>query len=495
MRLLAVSRDAAVLCLLHAFEAERGWRVETVASSWDAMEAVQSGEAPGTLLLDIARGDGDSLHFLRWLQRMRNELPVVLACYPEEAIAGKEALRAGVGEMLVRPFESKQLEHAIQRQLSAAKMTEPETVREDDEALGRETFFISSSLITEKLRAQAALMAKTDVPVLIVGERGSGKYALARLIHSLSVRSGFKLRKLNCAEMPASLLEAELFDAEVREEEAFARDACTELGRFVAGEKDTIFLDEITALPDALQSRLLELLEAADSRDACAAISPNVRILAGSSANLDRALAEKRLQEDLYYRLSAFTVNVPPVRQRKDEIPTLLCYFMHKLAKYYSLPPREFSASVVEACQQYPWPENLNEMETFVKRYLVAGDVELLTPDSNRIGQALERATSPIRPTTTSVPTSELARDPQPESLRSLIQSVKSEAEQNAIAAALRRTGWNRKAAARLLRVSYRTLLYKIEQYHMRAPAPYFSALTLAKFSEFEEAKGNGKAS
>jgi DNA-binding NtrC family response regulator len=217
-----------------------------------------------------------------------------------------------------------------------------------------------------------------------------------------------------------------------------------------------------------------------------------VRILAGSSANLDRALDEKRLREDLYYRLSAFTVSVPPLRQRKDEIATLLRYFMHKFAKHYSLPARGFSSSVLDACQRYSWPGNLKELETFVKRYLVAGDEEL-----DGIGlAAAESAENLLAP---AMEREEFAAENRvsgkPESLKTLIQGIKSEAEQNAIGAALRRTGWNRKAAARLLKVSYRTLLYKIDQYHMRAPEPYLSPIPAGEFSLYDEVKGNGKAS
>jgi two-component system, NtrC family, response regulator AtoC len=337
-------------------------------------------------------------------------------------------------------------------------------------------------------------LAKTDVPVLIVGERGVGKYSVASLIHSLSVRSGFKLRRVNCAETPESLLETELFGNEPAATAGASRGS---LGKFGAGEKGTVFLDEITALPAPLQSRLLQVLQneelgASADGDATPA---NVRFLAASSVHLERAVAEKRLREDLYYRLSAFTVHVPPLRQRKDEIAVLLRYFMHKLTKYYSLPARGFSSPALDACQRYSWPGNLKEMETFVKRYLVAGDEELSLHEMGvQVPVRVRWAEAPAE-TRVTEPGVTGQKELKPESLKSLIQGIKSEAEQNAIGAALRRTGWNRKAAARLLRVSYRTLLYKIDQYHMRAPEPYLSSLPVEQFSEYEEVKGNGKAS
>jgi two-component system, NtrC family, response regulator AtoC len=489
IRLLVVSKEQTVLRLLWSIEESNRWHVETAASGWDAMERVQSGVVPHLLLLDIPRGDANSLHFLRWLRRLKEDLPVVLLCYPDDAAQGKEAVRLGAGEILARPFDAKQLEFVIRRHLAPQGSSEAEIVSKNIEPLGQDVFFVSASLIMQKLRAQAALMAKTDVPVLILGERGAGKYTVASLIHKLSVRSGFKLLRVNCAEMPESVLEAELFgnDGSVGGRRS--------LGKFAGVEKGTVFLDEIAAMSPALQSRLLQVLQNDEFRSPVGTdtMSADPRILAASSTNLERALAEKRLREDLYYRLSAFTVHVPPLRQRKDEIGILLRYFMHNLAKYYNLPPRGFSAAVLDACRDYAWPGNLKELEAFVKRYLVAGEQEL---NFEELGLA---APAPIgQPAARwgeALAEERVSRESKPESLKSLIQGIKSEAEQNAIGAALKRTGWNRKAAARLLRVSYRTLLYKIEQYNMRAPEPFLSPLPAGDFSVYDEVKNNGKAS
>jgi two-component system, NtrC family, response regulator AtoC len=376
------------------------------------------------------------------------------------------------------------------------------------EQLGPDTCFVSASLIMQKLRMQAALLAKADVPVLILGERGAGKYTVASLIHKLSVRSGFKLLRLNCAAMPEAVLEAELFGDQPVGQAGASRQsspsqsnlAQTSLGKFAAGEKGTILLEEIGEMPPAIQSRLLQVLQNHEQRSpgGSDALPAEVRILATSRANLDHVLAEQRLREDLYHRLSAFTLQVPPLRQRKDEIATLLRYFMHNLARHYGLPARGFSLNMLAACQRYSWPGNLTELEAFVKRYLVAGDPELMMSeigvDSN--GRA-ERI--PVSPAMGRLENREeksgRETKAKPESLKSLVQVVKGEAERTAIGAALMRTGWNRKAAARLLKVSYRTLLYKIEQHQMRAPQPYLSPLPAGEFSLYGEVKGNGKAS
>jgi DNA-binding NtrC family response regulator len=420
----------------------------------------------------------------------------VVLCDPEDMDRQKEATRLGAKDVLVQPLSEPQLESLVRRHLGPAKDgAEPEMASEDIEALGEDEFFLSVSPAMQQLRAQAELLAQAHVPVLILGEPGSGKGTIARLIHERSVYSGFKFLRVNCAEMPADLLEIELFGRENG-----CNGSSKGSGKLEVGQKGTVLLDEITEMPIALQSRILKVLQEnrfSRSRDA-KPVEVEVRILAASSDKLDRSLAEKRLHADLYYRLSAFTVNVPPLRQRKEEIKLLLRYSMHKLAKYYGLPPREFTQSALDACQNYSWPGNLKELETFVKRYLIAGDEELtvsgLEAGSRMISPELHRQ----------LPNLALARREEvdagdggslPKSLKSMIQSVRWETERNAIAAALEKTGWNRKAAARLLGVSYRTILYKIEQYHMSASESYLSSLSGARLSVSSQNKGNGKAS
>jgi len=491
-RLLIVSKEPAVLRLLWSIEESSVWHVETAATGWEAMEQVEAGLAPHLILLDIPQGDSNNLPFLRWLRRFKSDLPVVLLCYPDDAPQGREAIREGNGEVLARPFDARQLEFVIRRHLAGGGLNDVILEGNHIEPLSQDILFVSASPIMQKLRAQAALMAKTDVPVLILGEKGAGKYTVASLIHKLSVRSGFKFFAINCSEMPEAVLEAELFGPEGRASSPLRHGGG---GKLRSAEKATIFLNEITAMPGRLQAKLLDVLQREDVRGfASADAKPaDVRILAASSSDIDRALAERKLREDLYYRLSAFTVNVPPLRQRKDEIAILLRYFMHKLAKYYGLPPRRFSPAIFESCQNYSWPGNLGELEAFAKRYLVAGDQSTFEGMAPPAFSALAQTT----PSEESPADDDLSgqKDAKPNSLKSLIQGIKSEAEQNAIGAALKRTGWNRKAAARLLRVSYRTLLYKIDQYQMRAPEPYLSPLPNEEFSLYDEVKGNGKLS
>jgi len=449
---------------------------------------VQSDTAPHLLLLDLPRGDDDRLHLLPWLRRLRPELPIVVLCDPQDAGRQKEATRMGAKDVLTRPITEEQIQSVVRRYLgSSSDCAETEIASEDIESVGEDEFFLSITPVMQQLRAQAELLAQADVAVLILGEPGSGKGIVARMIHQMSVYSGFKFLRVNCAEMPGDLLEIELFGRENGYSGSSQGARRPSLGKLEIGQKGTLLLDEITQMPLALQTRLLKVLQ--DKRFVRSGeskpVEVDVRILAASSDQLDRALAEKRLDTDLYYRLSAFTVHVPALRQRKEEIKLLLRYTMHKIAKHYGLLPREFTQSALDACQNHSWPGNLKELETFVKRYLVAGDEEFFSggfevPSRINENRALSLAGE---------------NRPAPSTLKSMIQSVRWETERNAIAAALQKTGWNRKAAARLLGVSYRSILYKIEQYQMSAPEPFISSLSEARTTISSEAKGNGKAS
>src|SRR6516165_10667022 len=212
VRVLAVSRESAILRLLWSIGEANSWQLETAGSGWDALDRVQSGFAPDLLLLDLPRRDGDSLLVLRWLRRTRPELPIIVFSYPEDAGHKREATRLGAQDFLVRPLDGKQLEMILRRHLGpSSEDLEEGMVNEEIEQLTDGVFFVGNAPIMQKLRAQAELLAQADVPVLILGESGSGKDTAAHLIHALSVRSGCKFLKVNCAALPENLLESELF--------------------------------------------------------------------------------------------------------------------------------------------------------------------------------------------------------------------------------------------------------------------------------------------
>jgi two-component system response regulator AtoC len=473
-KVLLVSRDASVQRLVALMATSSYWQLESTANTWQALERVQSGPRPDLLLLSLPSGDRDGLHILRWLLAVRPALPVIVLDHLEDGERKQEAGRLGALAYMVMPDDTRRLSTLIQQHLSVMSgIHETALVSDDVELIAAGNFFIGISPMMRKLRAQAAMLARADMPVLILGEAGSGKETTARLIHALSVRSGFKFAKVNCAALPGDLLEKELFGCGP---DRTNKSGSVGSGKLQSCANGTILLDEITEMPLSLQAVLMQVIQNKTlmRRGASGSRSIDVRILAASTTSLEHAISRNKLREDLYARLSAYPVCVPPLREREGEILLLARHFMHQLARHYGMAPRELSPATVKALEAYSWPGNLRELETVVKRYLMLGDGESVldrmqsNPDEGNCvpmqdaGQSLSRT----------IPSRVRAHGGTngTDSLRSLVKSAKLEAERNAIGAALEKTSWNRKAAAQLLKISYRTLLYKIEQYQLRSP-------------------------
>jgi DNA-binding NtrC family response regulator len=363
-----------------------------------------------------------------------------------------QAMRLGAHDYLTKPFQKAELDAVIDQCLGQGKMT----VGGEAEEVGEDTFFIAASPAMRKIRSQAALVAHVDIPVLLLGESGTGKEVLCRLIHKLSPRAHRTFLKVNCAAVPADLLESELFGYEPG---AFTGATHAKPGKFELCNRGTILLDEIGEMPPQLQAKLLHVLQDQQfSRlGSRSVIKVDVRILAATNIDIPQALAAKRLREDLYYRLNAFTLQLPPLRERKEEIPILLKHFMTRMAERYARPPLPLSPALLEACQAHSWPGNLRELNNFLKRYLILGDENLavaeLQPRYDGNGGGGARGDHSSR------------GGDAGGGLKSLARSAKDEAEGEAIRQALEQTNWNRKQAAALLQISYKALLYKIRQY------------------------------
>jgi two-component system response regulator AtoC len=428
--------------------------VETASTGEQALESVQKGLKPDLVLLDLLMPGIDGLETLENLRKLQPGVKVIMLSCVNDTKKVVQAMRLGATDYITKPFQKAELDHVIDQCLG----TNQQNYGGEVEDLGDDTFFVAASANMRKLRSQAALVANVDIPVLMLGESGTGKEVMARLIHKLSPRAHRMFLKVNCAAVPADLLESELFGYEAG---AFTGANHAKPGKFEVCNKGTILLDEIGEMPPSLQAKLLHVLQDQQfSRlGSRSVVKVDVRILAATNINIPEALAGKRLREDLYYRLNAFTLQIPPLRERKEEIPILLKHFMSQLSEQYARPPLPFSPELLLACANYPWPGNLRELGNFVKRYLVLGDEKLaineLQPRTDGSGAKFDAS-----PPRSSSPDSNSGGG-----LKSLARSAKDEAEAEAIAKALDETNWNRKQAAALLQISYKALLYKIRQY------------------------------
>ena len=228
-----------------------------------------------------------------------------------------------------------------------------------------------------EIESQCRLVARADIPVLILGESGTGKEVAAMLIHKLSARSQRSLLKVNCAAMPADLLESELFGYE---QGAFTGAVKSKPGKFEICDKGTILLDEIGEMPPSLQAKLLQVLQDGSFArlGSRTSVKVDVRVIAATNINIKEAIANKTFREDLYYRLNGFTLEIPPLRERVEEIPILCQHFMRKVAAKYECDILPISPALMQALASHTWPGNLRELENTIKRYLVLGDEQAI---------------------------------------------------------------------------------------------------------------------
>ena len=435
------------------------YEVETATSAEAALDRLQRRPVPNLVLMDVGVPAVGGLETLQRARELHPHLKVVMLGAVDDTRSATQAVRMGAVDYLPEPFHESELECLLKQHLAPAAHA-PEPIDESETTvvtLPEGASFVCASPAMKKIHAQASVIAKFDMPVLMLGESGTGKEVLSLLIHHLSPRANYPFLKVNCAAVPADLLESELFGYEAG---AFTGATKAKPGKFEQCEQGTILLDEIGEMPPALQAKLLHFLQ--DHRfsrlGSRTTIKADVRILAATNVRVEEALASKLLREDLYYRLSGFTMLIPPLRDRKKEIPLLLDHFMQRNATQFSSPERRFSPRLIQACLSYSWPGNLRQLENFVRRYLVLGDEELAISEL-RMNQ---RSNGDLREAA--------GGQPDVTGLKSLARAVKKEAEAAAMAHALEQTNWHRQKAAALLKISYKALLYKIQQYDLHPP-------------------------
>ncbi len=454
-RILVVDDEPGMRKYLSTLLEVEGYDVESADSGEQAIERLQHGAQPDLVLLDMMMPGIDGLQTIEQLRKIRSDLRVIMLSCVSDTRKVVQAVRMGAFDYLHKPFKKAELDALIRNCLESAPVIpsaidEPEGTEEFTQ-LTEDTSFIVRSPEMRRIREQAAVVAKYDVPVLLLGESGTGKEVLALFLHRFSTRADRPFMKVNCAAVPSELLESELFGYEAG---AFTGAVKAKPGKFEQCDGGTLLLDEIGEMPAALQAKMLHVLQDGQfSRLGSRSITTkvNVRILAATNIDIPQAIAAKQLRQDLYYRLNGFSLRLPPLRERREEIPVLLKHFIAQYAHRFARPVLEASPGLLQACIRYPWPGNLRELENFAKRFVILGDEQAALAD-------LQASDCP-------------AADSQQDSgLKSLARSVKNVAEAEAISRALQQTNWHRQKAAVILQISYKALLYKIRQYELQPP-------------------------
>ena len=467
VQILAISDDTKVCDLIHSSLESEGYQAMCVPSPQEALQLLHKGVVTDCLLFDAAKNKPrDGLFSPALLETVSSDKLCILSEMGDTSWRN-HAARWSINTVLTKPLLRQDLEKLTSRPKSvfsqAVSVAAP-VARVPDfhlEELDNNRFFLAATPTMMQIYRDIRILAPVDIPVLILGESGVGKEIVAMLLHKYHARSEKKFLNVNCAALPTELLESELFGYEAG---AFTGAIKAKPGKFELANKGTLLLDEIGEMSPQMQAKLLHVLQDGSFArlGARTTTQVDVRVLAATNINIQDAIAEKRFREDLYYRLNAFTITIPPLRERRQEIPLLMDQLIQRGAVELGQQPFAFSGQIIEAALEYHWPGNLRELRNFVTRTLILQDQESAYKDLRAKTRTVSTA-SPVASMDPVVETRIMA------GMKGVVNGVKNQTEIRMIQDALSASGWNRRRAATNLNISYRALLYKIQQHGLTA--------------------------
>ncbi len=444
-RILVADDDESLRRVMEFNLKQEGYEVKTVPDGAQALELLRK-ERFDLLLSDMKMPGLSGLELLMRALELDREIKVVLITAYATVSQAVEAVKLGAFDYLTKPFEKEELIVTIQKALQFKRLeTENVELRSRLDGENYVKGIIGASPAIKSVLALLEKVAPTDATVLITGESGTGKEIIARAIHKRSSRSTREFVPVNCAAIPKELVESELF-GHVRG--AFTGAIRDKKGKFQIADGGTIFLDEIGDLGLGLQAKILRVLQerVVEPVGSEKSIPVDVRIIAATNADLRRKVSEGTFREDLFYRLNVIPMSMPPLRERKEDIPLFLAHFAGQFAQGRNIV---FSPGLVKRLMSYDWPGNVRELENLVERMIVMGR-------SDSIGESSWPDDS-----TRSLPAADTPAKYDTLSLR--------EAEKDLILRALAKSGWNKSKAARLLDVPRHVLLYRMKSYGLAA--------------------------
>ncbi|MDQ3948882.1 MAG: sigma-54 dependent transcriptional regulator [Gemmatimonadota bacterium] len=447
MKILVVDDEFG---LRHALSRILGAEGHEVVLAEDGASALQTinGKAPDLVLCDVRMPGMNGLEFLkRYRSTNVGGLVIMMSAYEDDE-GVIEAMRRGAYDFIGKPFRADQLLLTIRKAVERERLRQTvEQLQEELSALRAPSGIVGRGTAMQQVLAVAAKVARHPSTVLVTGESGTGKELVARYVHSSSPRAAETLVAVNCGAIPENLLESELFG---HTKGAFTGAAAEKRGLFEEADGGTLFLDEIGELPLPLQVKLLRALQEGEIRRVgdTADRSVDVRLVAATARDLEAEVAAGRFRADLYYRINVVRLHLPPLRDRREDIPELVRHFMQLYGRRLGLSVNAVSPAAMRLFMEYAWPGNVRELENVIERALVLAEGPQVEP---------EQLPAVIRSPGAAAPT----RDELDLSVKRQTAAL----ERGLIRSALERTGGNRTRAAKLLELSHRALLYKIRAY------------------------------
>jgi DNA-binding NtrC family response regulator len=450
--ILIVEDEAKMLRLLELHLAEEGYTTHTAQDAETGLKLLRQ-EKVDVVVTDLKLPGMNGLEFLQAVKRANAALPVIVMTAYGTVETAVEAMKAGASDYVLKPFSMEEMKLIIGKELDVHRLREEN--RSLREALGQRYEFrnlVARSARMQEVLATVERVAPTNATVLLGGESGVGKDMIARAVHQHSRRAAGPFIKINCTAIPENLLESELFGYE---KGAFTGAVTSKPGKFELADKGTVFLDEIGDVPSSIQAKLLRVLQEREFErlGGTKTLKVDVRVVAATNQDLRAALEEGTFREDLYYRLNVVPINLPPLRERKEDIPYLVDHFLAHFARESGKPIAGITPQAAQLLMEFHWPGNVRELENIIERAVALSTGTMLDVGDIRLDL------SPSKP---GGPSAAPAASPFPQEGVTLEQF-----EDEIIREALRRANGNKSQAARLLGLSRNALRYRLSKMGM----------------------------
>jgi two-component system, NtrC family, response regulator AtoC len=453
-----------------------GYSVELAQDGDEVLSTLQSSRPEiSAVLLDLTMPNRDGIDTLCEIRKMSPELPVIVVSGDTSTLSIVTAMKAGATNFLPKPVIHEQLRDSLERALELPNRPAP--VQRTGVPAAKNAF-VSRNAQMKEIQALVAQIGWSEAPILVQGETGSGKEVIARELHVQSPRGNKPFLKLNCAALPSELVESELFGYE---RGAFTGAFQKKSGMFELANGGTILLDEIGDMDVRLQAKLLQVLQDQEFQriGGKETIKVDVRIMAATHRDLEKAIADRTFREDLYYRLNVINIILPPLRERGEDIIPMSEFLMKRHAAS-GAPLPAVTPELRHAMTAYRWPGNVRELENFMRKLLILRDPEMLARELHAKVSGKAPAAPQLvaaSPVVLEMPAPAATAAAPAATILEQVTKAKLQAESDAILAALNSTRWNRKRAATLLNIDYKALLYKMKKLGIDdVPAPFVPA-------------------